>query len=170
MPYSYNFGKDIVSHEIMLHITQKPDAKVLDVGVGAGTYGRLIRDLEKEHHSFALHGLDVWQDYIDKFNLNVYYDKIFIGLCQDWDYSEYDYVIFGDVVEHLTFDDARKMLDKIKCKMLIAVPYQLPQGEFEGNPYEEHLQPDLTPDIMAQRYPEFKLMIGNFEYGYYINY
>jgi hypothetical protein len=31
------------------------------------------------------------------------------------------------------------------------------------------LQPDLTPKIMTERYPQLKLLIGNDRYGYYIN-
>ena len=64
------------------------------------------------------------------------------------------------------------MINKItekKIKCLVAVPYEMEQGELEGNVYETHLQPDLTPDIMLERYPNLKLLIGNERYGYYIN-
>ena len=42
------------------------------------------------------------------------------------------------------------------------------QGEHEGNMHETHLQPDLTPDIMKQRYSDLELLYGNNFYGYYI--
>jgi hypothetical protein len=53
---------------------------------------------------------------------------------------------------------------------MIAVPYMYRQGEWEGNVYETHWQPDLTPEVMALRYPELKLLVGDAVYGYYINY
>lgn len=43
------------------------------------------------------------------------------------------------------------------------------QGEHEGNIHETHLQPDLTPKIMEDRYPELELLYGSEYYGYYIN-
>ena len=52
----------------------------------------------------------------------------------------------------------------------MAVPYLWEQGPEFNNPYEIHLQPDLTPEIMSERYPSLKLLFGNEGYGYYINY
>jgi hypothetical protein len=84
----------------------------------------------------------------------------------------YDFYILGDVLEHLSVDDAQWLLSYLRLKgkkFLVAVPYQMEQGEHEGNKYETHLQPDLTPDVMKQRYPELELLYGNEFYGYYIN-
>jgi len=53
---------------------------------------------------------------------------------------------------------------------MIAVPFLYEQGEWEGNVYETHHQPDLTPAIMQERYPELNLLIGDNAYGYYVNY
>jgi hypothetical protein len=77
----------------------------------------------------------------------------------------------GDVFEHLTFNEARDLLTRMNGKrVMIAVPYMYRQGEWEGNVYETHWQPDLTPEVMALRYPELKLLVGDAVYGYYINY
>jgi hypothetical protein len=63
-----------------------------------------------------------------------------------------------------------------KCKScLIAVPYNYPQsgvdfienGYHLVNPYEEHKQPDLTPQIIFQRYPQLNMIWSNTVYGYY---
>jgi hypothetical protein len=91
----------------------------------------------------------------------------------DFDISSYDYIIMGDILEHLSALDAQNLTQKIKNnqqKCLVAVPYEYEQGEYEGNPYEIHLQPDLTPSVMSNRYPLLNLLYGNHEYGYYINY
>jgi hypothetical protein len=53
---------------------------------------------------------------------------------------------------------------------MIAVPYLYEQGTWEGNVHETHYQPDLTPEIVASRYPELNLMVGDAIYGYYTNY
>ena len=42
------------------------------------------------------------------------------------------------------------------------------QGEYFGNKYETHHQPDLTPEVMSIRYPKLKMIYSNNEYGYYI--
>jgi hypothetical protein len=43
------------------------------------------------------------------------------------------------------------------------------QSEYEGNTHEIHLQPDLTPENMLERYPDLELLYGNNFYGYYTN-
>jgi len=100
------------------------------------------------------------------------YDNVYLGSIVDFDISKYDCIILGDILEHINIKDAKKLVTKIhnlNKKCLVAVPYEMEQGEYEGNKYEEHLQPDLTPKIMTERYPQLKLLIGNERYGYYIN-
>jgi hypothetical protein len=78
----------------------------------------------------------------------------------------------GDILEHLTVEDAKSILHKIKVNnqgVMIAVPYLYEQGEEFGNIHETHLQPDLTPEIMLERYPDLKLIYGDENYGYYGN-
>jgi hypothetical protein len=38
----------------------------------------------------------------------------------------------------------------------------------EDNVYEIHKQPDLTPEIVLERYPMLKLLYKNSKYGYYV--
>ena len=90
----------------------------------------------------------------------------------DFNFDSYDCIIMGDILEHLTIKDAQKILNRItknKQKCLVAVPYTMEQEEEEGNIYETHLQPDLTPENMLERYKQLKFLIGNNKYGYYIN-
>jgi hypothetical protein len=79
----------------------------------------------------------------------------------------------GDVIEHLSVDDAKKILDSISAsnkKCMVAVPYLFEQGEEYGNVHETHLQPDLTHEIFLSRYPQMNLLYKDENYGYYINY
>ena len=54
--------------------------------------------------------------------------------------------------------------------VMVAVPYLYEQGTEFGNVHETHLQPDLTPEVMATRYPMLHLLYGDEQYGYYANY
>ena len=76
----------------------------------------------------------------------------------------------GDVLEHLSQDDALKLIERIKNKkFLIAVPYMYAQGESFNNIHETHLQPELTEESVSRIYGVRKLF-GNERYGYFVNY
>jgi phospholipid N-methyltransferase len=168
MPTSYNFYKDLIKDWILENIST--DLKILDVGPGVGTYSDLIRT-----HGYKMDAVEIWQPYIDDYELNTKYDNVYNDniLSKDAEFIEqYDFVIIGDVLEHLSVEDAQKLMRLLQLKnkkYLIAVPYSLEQGECEGNVYETHLQPDLTPELVLERYPELQFFCGNELYGYYIN-
>jgi len=166
MPYSYPEYKN----EVKLHFKKciPKNSKILDVGPGAGTYSDLLREL-----GYKIDCLEIWEPYIHQFSLHQKYDTVILGDIREFDFSGYDYIIMGDVLEHLTLEDATLFLNKVNnlnIKCLVAVPYNYEQGEYEGNVYETHLQPDLTPENVLTRYPSLTLIYGNHFYGYYINY
>jgi len=167
MPYSYNlFKNDVKSHMIAQGFS--PDMNILDVGAGAGAYSHLLRNI-----FYNMDALEIWQPYVQQFKLHDLYRNVIIGNIMEFDFSEYDYLIMGDIFEHLSIEDATKLLDKINTlgkKCLIAVPYMYPQGIEFGNVYESHLQEDLTPEIFLERYPSMRLLFGDNKYGYYVNY
>lgn len=161
MPYSYGDYKNEVIHHIKEHTSEY--SKILDVGPGAGTYGSMLRHLDIE-------ALEIHPPYIQMFKLNEIYKKIYIGDIRDFDVSEYDYIIMGDVLEHLTVEESKSVLNKMKDKkVMVAVPYLFEQGEEMGNIYETHHQPELTHELMIERYGLTPLYT-NERYGYYINY
>lgn len=165
MPSSYNDFKAEIRY--FFECTLKPNTKILDVGPGRGTYRTLLRGLP-----YSMDCIEIYPPYIQHFKLYEKYDNVFEGNIVDFDFTDYDCIILGDVLEHLSVPDAQKIIKTIqknKQKCLVAVPYESEQGESEGNIYETHLQPDLTIEIMGERYPELKLLIGNERYGYYVN-
>jgi hypothetical protein len=165
MPYSYPHFKFFIRDYFDQNIDRS--LRILDVGPGAGTYSELIR-----HLGFKMDCLEIWEPYISRFNLTEKYDKVILNTIVDFDLSDYGYVIMGDILEHLTVDDSKKVLDQITTlgiKCLVAVPYQYEQGEYDGNPFETHLQPELTPTLVNERYPTLKLLVGDENYGYYVN-
>jgi cyclopropane fatty-acyl-phospholipid synthase-like methyltransferase len=164
MPYSYSEYKQYIRNHFLKNI--KTDIKILDVGPGDGAYSIYLRDI-----GYKIVCIEIWEPYIQKFDLVNKYDNVIVGDSRELDISPYDYIIMGDVLEHLNFEDARKFVNKLDGrKCLVAVPYNSEQEEYEGNIYEIHHQPDLSKDNFLERYPEFRLLIGNDLHGYYINY
>ena len=116
--------------------------------------------------------------------MGTYASNIFCDSFLNFNYDKYDYIIMGDILEHIKTEDAIPLINDIsnkKIKLLVGIPHQMPQGpEFDLNgttwhvESEIHHQPDLTPRVMKSRYPSLELILtNNFDswgYGYYINY
>jgi hypothetical protein len=141
LPFSDPIGKDYAL-ELILRLRPR---RILDVGPGSGTYGRLIRErLAVEQ----LDAVEIWAPYIEEYQLRDVYDNVFVCDARLWQDFAYDLVILGDVLEHLSFDDAVSLWRRISAGAeaallsLPVVPY--PQDAYEGNPYETHLVPDWT--------------------------
>ena len=168
MPTSYPIYKDLVRNWILDNISLT--SNILDVGAGCGTYSDLLRG-----YGYKMDAVEIWQPYIDKYELNKKYEVVYHKNILAIDFAvldKYDLFILGDVLEHLTVEEGQSLLlflNQNKKKYIVAVPYQMEQGEYEGNKHETHLQPDLTPDVMNERYPYLELLYGNNYYGYYIN-
>tara|TARA_R110001592_G_scaffold59740_2_gene181344 strand:+ start:2933 stop:3439 length:507 start_codon:yes stop_codon:yes gene_type:complete len=165
MPYSFNDFKIQIRYFFQKSIPK--GTRILDVGPGAGTYWKALNDL-----GYNMDCIEIHKPYIKEFKLKEKYSNVFEGNIMDFDISNYDVIILGDILEHLSINDATHLINNIseqQKKCLVAVPYEMEQGEYKGNVYETHLQADLTPEIMLDRYPNLKLLIGNERYGYYIN-
>ena len=94
------------------------------------------------------------------------------GKIADHVYSQYDLIIFGDVIEHMPIETAQNVLEYAfnRCKnMIIAVPFRYKQDAVRGNEWERHIQDDLTPELFDERYPGFRILCRPSEnYAYYI--
>jgi len=168
MPTSYPIYKDSVRDWFLQNVPL--DALILDVGAGCGTYSDLIRG-----YGYKMDAVEIWKPYIKQYGLKNKYGIVYNKNILAVDFvvlDKYDFFILGDVLEHLTIEEGKYLmlfLKQNKKQYLVAVPYQMEQGEYEGNIHETHLQPDLTPEIMLERYPDLELLYGNQFYGYYIN-
>ena len=139
--------------------------RILDVGAGRGTYYYLLNDKFKN-----MDCVEIYEPNIEDHKLRAKYVNVFNENAVNFKYDYYDLIIFGDVLEHMTVKEAQKVLNYAynRCKnFVVAIPYCLPQDENE-NKYEKHVQDDLTPENVKERYPNLKLLFGNREYGYYI--
>lgn len=177
MPTSNEQFKDAIFNHIKFIAGYDPRIKILDVGAGMGTYALGIPELKMD-------ALEIYQPYIDEFNLQNLYSNVFCDSILNFNYDKYDYIIMGDILEHIKIEDAIPLINDIsnkKIKLLVGIPHQMPQGpEFDLNgkawhvESEIHHQPDLTPRVMKSRYPSLELILtNNFDswgYGYYTNY
>lgn len=163
MATSYNYFKDDIKDYIQgkFYIYDE----ILDVGAGSGTYKKLLDNYVN------VDAVEVYEPNIEKYNLKELYRNVFNTDISDFKYSYYDLIIFGDVIEHLDVNEAKKVLEYAydRCKeMIVAVPYEYKQGIVEDNIYEIHKQDDLTDEIFQERYPYMKLLFKNDYYGYYV--
>jgi len=166
MPFSTFYFKEQTKKYIIdnYHI----DSRILDVGVGAGTYYNLLSPLGYTN----IDGVEIFQNYISEYRLEEKYKNIFNGnICNiDINFEEYDLIILGDVLEHIDKKDAKKLIEKIgNVPTIIGVPFESEQGEHYGNIYETHLQSDLTLDIFLERFDGYKPFCLRFDYGIFIN-
>lgn len=161
---SYKYYKKEVKEYIKNKFSE--DIKILDVGAGSGTYYELLKDCFNN-----MEAVEVFKPNIEKYELEKKYKKVYNVDIKDFEYKYYDLVIFGDVIEHLSVEEAQKVLEyaKNRCKeMIVAVPYMYEQGIEEGNVYEIHKQDDLTDEVVLERYNMLKPLYKNELYGYYI--
>ena len=102
MPFSSNSGKNYITS---LNLQGK---KIVDIGAGSGTYRKLFPNLGT--HWTAV---EIWQPYVEKYGLADLYDQVICQDARELDYSSFDIAFVGDVLEHMTSDEAKELLHKI---------------------------------------------------------
>lgn len=140
-------------------------ATVLDIGPGAGAMRHLLP------FKFVMDCVEIFAPYVDRFRLRDIYREVTIADVRTWPTSKrYDVAILGDVLEHLRAEEADDLLQRLAlvCEhIVVSVPWMYVQGPSEGNEAEEHLQPDLTPEVMAKRYPRLVMRFQGSVVGIY---
>ena len=156
---SYFFGKDIVCAWIRENFSA--GTEILDVGACDGIWRQLLPE-------YTMDAAEIYGPNADRLHG---YRKVFRRDVDGLDYEHYDLIIFGDVIEHMDVEKAQRVLAyaRPRCRdMVVAVPFLYPQDAFGGNPWEKHLQPDLTAEIFAARYPGFSVLCDTgLNYCYY---
>lgn len=159
MPFSTNWGKLETKALILKNVPR--DGVILDVGPGAGAYHALLSDRYPN-----IEAVEVFEPYIDKYRLRERYSAVYVSNIVDFAFRKrFDLMIMGDILEHLTVEDARKVIDNAKQwvdMIIVQVPFEYPQQGVYGNDHEEHVQDDLTHELFMERYPEFTLYARNY--------
>ncbi|GAA1760291.1 class I SAM-dependent methyltransferase [Luedemannella helvata] len=138
MPRSRVEGKAWISHEI----ARLRPATLLDVGAGMGTYSNLLRAVTP---GASWSCVEIFEPYVQRFSLHEKYDVIYREDIRAFAWpTAYDVVILGDVLEHLTLDDARLVWAAARANarfVALSIPIvEYPQGPENGNVHEAHLQ------------------------------
>jgi hypothetical protein len=138
MPKSSKENKDIAKN---WHDVIKPKV-VLDIGPGQGTYASLC----KSPGEYWI-GVEAWAPYIKQFDLDKLYDQLIVADARyvnlDALKIKPDLVIMGDVLEHMTKSESKALITEMLRRyknLIISVPLKhLPQGPWEGNWFETHV-------------------------------
>lgn len=134
---------------------------ILDIGAGQGKYAVLLLDFPH------VDGIEIWEPYIDQNNLRELYENLYVGDAVEVveglanARQIYDLAILGDVLEHLTIQRASHLLNLLHTvarDIMVIVPFEYAQGEEHGNPFQAHVQDDLTVEAMTIRYPTLRLV------------
>ena len=129
---------------------------VLDVGAGQGVYLDLIRSGLGD--SVEVHAVEVWQPYIDQFNLENRYNRLYAMDIREMKNFDYDLVILGDVLEHMPETEAIELWSKISKqarRAIISIPIiHYHQDAINGNPYEVHVEEDWDTKRVLSKFKD----------------
>ena len=159
---SLNIGKPEALKWIMENFER--GSSCLDVGACDGKWSDLLGGY------MTIDAVEIYAPNVSKHNLIPKYNNVFITDIRSFKYFHYDLIIFGDVLEHMSVSEAQAVLDYAwdRCKdLIVAVPYQWINRSHYGNPFEFHIQDDLTPENVLERYPKLKPVFISERYGYY---
>lgn len=151
MGYSLSTGK---AETLAWFIENQSSIKrILDIGVGSGTYINLIKIKHNVCSDADWVGVEAWLDYIKEFKLESKYNCIINQDARKLNWKalgRFDVAIAGDVLEHMTKEEACTLVDQIvkNCNTLIvSIPIvHMPQDAVNGNPYEVHVKDNWTHD------------------------
>lgn len=150
MPGSSPEGKGLS----MMWIEKNKIQTILDVGAGEGTYSNLIH--KNDYPIKKIDAIEVWEPYIEEYNLRNKYKNVFNVDVRTWEDWNYDMIILGDVLEHMTKEEALAIWDKISKQAkyaIISIPIiDCPQGHAHDNPYEEHIKEDWTTQEVLESF------------------
>jgi predicted TPR repeat methyltransferase len=155
MSYSLKSGK--AETLAWFQSNQSTIKTVVDIGPGSGTYVKLIKEDAQCCVNATWIGIEIWKPYIEEFNLESRYNQILNQDVRtvDWTVLNPDVVIAGDVLEHMTKEDAVALVDRIlqvSDMLIVSIPIRhMPQDEHAyPNPHEEHVKDDWShEEVMA---------------------
>lgn len=131
-------GRDWIYERIRRSTTEA----IVDVGPGEGTYSILGRHLRLDAKWYAV---EIYTPYIERYHLEQKYDHVYPIGVEEYPGPEEDtyLILFGDVIEHLPYDRAVRLLEFFKkdaTEIMVSIPIiESIQGTVDGNCHEAHL-------------------------------
>lgn len=162
MEYAGSYYQNIP--EIMDVVKRLKPSTVLDIGCGSGKYGE---EIKKALPNCEIHGIEGYEGYKnpmwDNYNevkikdvrnleregsfeglgydeVDLLYGRKKIDQCVMYPGKAYDLYLLIDIIEHLSKEDAFKLLDKIPqdANIIISIPWDYDQHD-EINPLQNHI-------------------------------
>jgi trans-aconitate methyltransferase len=164
MAFSSGEGKGFFADWIANFANPQGYKRYLDIGCGAGHYGKILRMAAAK--DAVVDAVEVFPEYIERHHLReIYGDIIISDIRQVYEEIQpYDIMIMGDVLEHLTKEEAIAVVNglKIKCCFIwVALPmkidrpwsfgYDQLEEEWAENEYGRHLH-DWTGEELQETF------------------
>lgn len=170
MPGSLPWLKREIAAHVRAELAKSgpPVGGVVDVGPGAGWWADLVG------HG-RMDAVEVHGPYVERYGLASRYNTVIVNDVRAIYPAAYGwrYAIMGDVLEHLPVQDAAAVVRRWTAagvRLLVALPFLSPQEATGDNAHEAHVQDDLTPAIVAERFPDLRPLALRDDYGYFANY
>ena len=135
---------------------------VVDIGPGSGTYIQLIKEESQCCVDADWIGVEIWKPYIEEYKLESRYSRILNQDVRtvDWAALAPDAVIAGDVLEHMTKEEAVVLVDKILAvakTLIVSIPIRyMPQDEHAyDNPHEAHIKDDWSHEEVVDTWGHY---------------
>lgn len=121
-------------------------ATVLDIGPGAGKYGKIVRQVA-DKNCFSSHttAIEIDESYVDDFKLNDIYDHVVVGDALDLiaqPQCRFELVMIGDCIEHLRKSAGIDLLNFLIYRsgyICVIYPDRFIQDDWEGHAAEAHI-------------------------------
>lgn len=142
MPTSHNSLVEPTTNQIRIMCPKT----IVDVGIGYGKWGKIVRELFPDCY---LTGVEIYEPYITD-EIKGIYDRIIAGDIREHITDlDGDLIIFGDVIEHLKYEEAFEVLNKAVERFKFVIvntpngphnqPEFKPEDPWYNNIYEKHL-------------------------------
>jgi hypothetical protein len=176
MPHSSGEFDDLIVKQL---VALNPKS-ILDIGAGAGKYGKLLKTALP---NCVIDAVEPTQKYIDEYGLSSIYSTIYTMNIEEYLENNpkhtYEVVIIGDMLEHLYRSRVIDYLDFLlyKSNWIVCVwPTNYRQDDIENNGYECHRSNFKLNDLSEKFDVEFyvkKFHYWNVDFVHqpsYINY
>jgi glycosyltransferase involved in cell wall biosynthesis len=157
-----------------LVVAEKPQS-ILDIGIGFGKFGMLIRDTleipferyEKQQWEIRLDGIEIFEPYKNPVHQymydNVYYSDILDVIDK---LPKYDVILLVDVIEHLSKDEGQTLIGQLLSHtnkaLIVSTPlYPEVQVDYLGNKHEQHKSRWTILDLSGFNHSRQLVKLGN---------
>lgn len=170
------FSQSSQISSIMGYIENEKPKSVLDVGVGMGQYGFLMRtNLEhfnlyelngavarkrdKSEWLITIDGIEGYPDYftpVHEYSYNTLFEGDALDILPTMQDDTYDLVIAIDILEHLDKEQGFTFLKlmRLKCSgsVIVSTPKDFIEQHIEANPFENHRSHWTEADLASAGY------------------